>query len=182
MKPTDPKLEKYDVKTCFIRLNRSETAALRFVFYSDLFEVGRGKRLLCSGRPYIRHTYLVCVFTWFQYKPVFGSNRTGVPFFRFYNVKISKRSLGFRTRVAPRLTENRIPGGGYPEPSEPESSRSNSQNRGYFYPGYPGTRQLFNTEPPRLYNRVFVDLYTTYTAAAVPLDSHLSALQTTNRE
>ena len=44
------------------------------------------------------------------------------------------------TRVAPRLTENRVPGGGYPEPSEPELSRSNSRNRAYLYAGYPGTR------------------------------------------
>ena len=53
-------------------------------------------------------------------------------------------------RVAPRLTENRVPGGEYPEPSEPESSRSNSRNRAYFYSGYPGTHILFYTEPPRL--------------------------------
>ena len=60
-------------------------------------------------------------------------------------------------RVAFRLTENRVPGGGYPEPSEPELSRSNSRNRGYLYPGYPGTRQLFYAQPSRL--GVCVDLY-----------------------
>ena len=40
-------------------------------------------------------------------------------------------------RVAPRLTENRVPGGWYPEPSAPELPRSNSQSRGYLYPGNP---------------------------------------------
>ena len=42
------------------------------------------------------------------------------------------RTSGWFLLVAPRLTENRVPGGGRPEPS-----RSNSRNRGYLYSGYP---------------------------------------------
>ena len=87
--------------------------------------------------------------------------------------------FALQTRVAPRLTENRVPGGEYPEPSEPEPSGSNSRNRGNFYPGYPVTRQLFYTEPLRL----AYTLIHTNTAAAVPLDSFcLSPLQTADRE
>ena len=77
---------------------------------------------------------------------------------------------GNRNRVAPRLTENRVPGGGYPEPSEPEPSRSNPRNRGYLYPSivlYGG---------PRLGHTSI------YTAAAVPPDSRLLPLQTTDQE
>ena len=77
-------------------------------------------------------------------------------------------------RVAPRLTEDRVPCGGYLEPSEPEPSRSTSRNRGYLYPGYPGTRHLLCTEAPRLGNTLI------YTPATVPLDSRLSPLQTTD--
>ena len=77
---------------------------------------------------------------------------------------------------APRLTENWVPGGGYPEPSEPDPPRSNSRNRGYLYPRYPGTRQLCYTEATRLGYTLI------YTPAAVPLDSRLSPLQTTDRE
>ena len=57
-------------------------------------------------------------------------------------------------RVAPRLTENRVPGGGYPEPSEPEPSRSNSRNRGYLYPRYPS---FVLYKAPK--TGVYVDLY-----------------------
>ena len=51
-------------------------------------------------------------------------------------------------RVAPRLAENRVPGGGYPEPSEPEPYRFHFSTRGYLDPGYPDTRSYCFTEPP----------------------------------
>ena len=73
------------------------------------------------------------------------------------------------TRVAPRLTENRVPATGYPEPSEPEPSRSNPRNRGYLYPSIV------------LYGRPRVGHTSIYTAAAVPLDSRLVPLQPTYR-
>ena len=43
-------------------------------------------------------------------------------------------------RVAPRLTETQVPGGGYPKSSDPEWTRVRSRIPGYLDPGYPGTR------------------------------------------
>ena len=57
----------------------------------------------------------------------------------FSRRKYCNTRLYAETRVAPRLTENWVPGGGYPERSAPEMSLSNSRNRGYLYPGYPST-------------------------------------------
>ena len=62
-------------------------------------------------------------------------------------------------RVAPRLTENRVPGGRDPEPSESEPSPGPTHGIvGIFIPG---TRRLFYIrEPPRL---EYTLIYTTCT-------------------
>ena len=48
-----------------------------------------------------------------------------------------------QSRMAPNLTETRVPGGGYPESSGPEWTPARSRMPGYLDPGYPGTRCLY---------------------------------------
>ena len=85
-------------------------------------------------------------------------------------------------RVAPCLTENWVPGGGYPEPSEPEPSRSNSRNRGYLYCTL-GTRVPVNCSmrsPPDWGTRCF--LHTLQQLYPQTLASRPCRLTTENRE
>ena len=68
-------------------------------------------------------------------------------FFLWVMGDVYSRQVSYPVRVAPRLnetripgTETRVPGGGYPESSDPEWTRVRSRIPGYLEPEYPGTR------------------------------------------